>query len=227
LNMIGQALHFSRHAIAATGKAVSNNRRLDIEWEQVAVQAICPPPSGGFHLVDGERDPAIPMDSPVTECAAVLVPRQVTGGPARNTRSSARRARVIADAHVVATPVVNDNIDEGVDPNWNGINESDWNGINEEDWNGINLDGVDMPIEGVDPNDIFEPRSKARSGVVSRVLEYWSGTNTNFSNFFWRQKLSIRTRIHLKTHIRNLLRRWLCIAVRSSSNRRVDGLHLV
>lgn len=32
------------------------------------------------------------------------------------------------------------------------------------------------------------------------------------------QKLSIRT-----THIRNLPRRWLCIAVRSSSNRRVDG----
>jgi len=56
--------------------------------------------------------------------AAVLVPRQVTGGPARNTRSSARRARVIADAHVVATPVVNDNIDEGVDPNWNGISTS-------------------------------------------------------------------------------------------------------
>ena len=127
----------------------------------------------------------------------------------------------------MATPVVNDNINEGVDPNWNGINESDWNGINEEDWNGINLDGVDMPIEGVDPYDIFEPRSKARSGVVSRVLEYWSGTNTNFSNFFWRQKLSIRTRIHLNpaTHIRCLHRRWLCIAVRSSSNRGVDGLH--
>jgi hypothetical protein len=70
LDMIGQALHFSRHAIAATGKAVSNNRRLDTQWEQVAVQTICPPPSGGFHLFDGERDPAIPMDSPVTECAA-------------------------------------------------------------------------------------------------------------------------------------------------------------
>jgi hypothetical protein len=38
------------------------------------------------------------------------------------------------------------------------INESDWNGINEDDWNGINLEGVDKPIEGVDPNDMFEPR---------------------------------------------------------------------
>ena len=84
----------------------------------------------------------------------------------------------------MATPVVNDNIDEGVDPNWNGINESDWNGINEDDWNGINLEGVDMPIEGVDSNDMFEPRSKAR--VAELFREYWSigvaptPTNTNF-----------------------------------------------
>ena len=47
-------------------KAARNNRRLETNWEEVAVQAICPPPTGGFHLFDGERDPAVPMDSPVT-----------------------------------------------------------------------------------------------------------------------------------------------------------------
>ena len=79
LDLIGQALHFARHAVAVTGKAARNNRRLETHWEEVAVQAICPPPTGGFHLFDGERDPAVPMDSPVTASAAVLVPRQVTG----------------------------------------------------------------------------------------------------------------------------------------------------
>ncbi|CAL6445245.1 unnamed protein product [Bathycoccus prasinos] len=46
LDLIGQALHFARHSIAVTGKAVRTRRRLGTQWEQVAVQAICPPPTG-------------------------------------------------------------------------------------------------------------------------------------------------------------------------------------
>lgn len=56
------------------------------------MESICPPPSGGFYLFDSDRDAAIPVDSDLTE-SAVLVPRQVVGGPARNTRSAARRSR--------------------------------------------------------------------------------------------------------------------------------------
>ena len=71
LDMIGQALYFSRLSIAVAGKATNNSRRLETQWEEVAVQAICPPPSGGFHLFDGEREPVIASDSSVTESAAV------------------------------------------------------------------------------------------------------------------------------------------------------------
>ncbi|CAL6338912.1 unnamed protein product [Bathycoccus prasinos] len=56
------------------------------------------------------------------------------------------KSLVVSDAHAVATPVANDNIDEGVDPSWKGINESDWNGINDDDLNAIDLEGVDTPI---------------------------------------------------------------------------------
>jgi len=49
LDLIGQALHFARHAVAVTGKAARNNRRLQTNWEEVAVQAICPPPTGGVY----------------------------------------------------------------------------------------------------------------------------------------------------------------------------------
>ena len=158
LDLIGQALHFARHAVAVTGKATRNNRRLETNWEEVAVQAICPPPTGGFHLFDGERDPAVPMDSPVTASAAVLVPRQVAGGPARNTRSAIRRARVssdaqvVSDAHAVATPVANDNIGEGVNPSWNGIHESDWNGINDDDLRMLQLDVEAIEMTFPDPD---------------------------------------------------------------------------
>ena len=51
LDLIGQALHFARHSIAVTGKAVRTRRRLGTQWEQEAVQAICPPPTGlGFRV---------------------------------------------------------------------------------------------------------------------------------------------------------------------------------
>ena len=170
LDLIGQALHFARHAIAVTGKAVRNRRRLDTQWEQVDVQAICPPPTGGFHLFDGERDPAVPMDSPVTASDVALVPRLV-GGPARNTRSAVRRARVFSDAqvvsvaHAVAAPVANDNIDEGVNLSWNGINESDWNGTNDDDWmraarceQRTAAMARRAKFQARDANNLFEPR---------------------------------------------------------------------
>ena len=128
------------------GRYLGCPRFLATQWEQVAVQAICPPPTGGFHLFDGERDPVVPMDSTVTASAAALVPRQVPGGPARNTRSTVRRARVFSDAqvvseaHVEVTPLANDNIDEGVNPSWNGINDDD-------------LGEVDTPIESDHPEN--------------------------------------------------------------------------
>ena len=51
LDLIGQALHFARHAVAVTGKAARNNRRLETNWEEVAVQAICPPPTVQMQII--------------------------------------------------------------------------------------------------------------------------------------------------------------------------------
>ena len=45
------------------------------------------------------------------------------------------------------SPVANDNIDEGVDPSWNGINVSDWNGINDDDWNAADLEAIEAQFE--------------------------------------------------------------------------------
>ena len=198
LDLIGQALHFARKAIAVTGKAVRSRRRLGTPWEQVAVQAICPPPTGGFHLFDGERDPSVPMDSPVTASAAVLVPRQVASGPARNTRSAARRAarvssdsQVVSVAHAEATPLANDNIDEGVNPSSNGINDDDLNGIDLADTpiEDVYLHGIDLGVRieawrrekkrtrrakylARDADNLFEPRMfTSLAGERSRIRE--------------------------------------------------------
>ena len=113
------------------------------------------------------------MDSPVTASAAVLVPRQVAGGPARNTRNAVRRARVpsdvqvVPDAHAVATPVVNDNIDEGVNPSWNGIDldecvhpNDDWIKVSRREQRTRHLAAKTRRAKYLarDANNLFEPR---------------------------------------------------------------------
>jgi len=148
LDLMGQALHFSRLSIAACGK-VKKTRRLDVPWEEVNVEVICPPPTGGFHLFDGERNADIPFDSLVTE-SAVLVPRQVSDGPAANTRSARRRNR--------------ENPTSQLPERVGDSNEIDLDEF-ESAADGDENDGVtfgDNELENVDPLDMFEPRARRR-----------------------------------------------------------------
>ena len=147
LDLIGQALHFSRLSIAACGK-VKKTRRLDVAWQEVNVESICPPPSGGFHLFDGERDAAIPVDSVITE-SAVLVPRQVVGGPAQNTRSASRRSR---EAISQLPERVNDSNEIDLDEFGSPAESEDDDGV-------MHGDNV---LENIDPHDMFEPRLHRR-----------------------------------------------------------------
>ena len=147
LDLIGQALHFSRLSIAACGK-VKKTRRLDVAWQEVNVESICPPPSGGFHLFDGERDAAIPVDSVITE-SAVLVPRQVVGGPAQNTRSALRRSR---EAISQLPQRVNDSNEIDLDEFGLAAESEDDDGV-------MHGDNV---LENIDPHDMFEPRLHRR-----------------------------------------------------------------
>ena len=118
-------------------------RRLNVPWEEVNVETICPPSSGGFHLFDGERDAAIPIDSIVTE-SAVLVPRQVV-----NTRSAARLSRE-ANPTSQLPARVNDS---------NEIDLGEFESAADSDGN----DGVvygDNELENINPHDMFEPRAR-------------------------------------------------------------------
>ena len=101
--------------------------------------------------------------------------------------------QIVPDAHAAATPVANDNIDEGVNPCWNGINDDDWNGIDLDECVHPNDDWIKVSRReqrtrhqaaktrrakylACDANDLFEPRrftslAELNAHLSSRIRE--------------------------------------------------------